>query len=37
MWYFPETGVSVALLSNRGNFGTDPLLQKLVRTAIGKG
>ena len=37
MWYFPEDGVSVALLSNQGNWITDVPMEKLVRTVLGKG
>jgi D-alanyl-D-alanine carboxypeptidase len=37
MWHFPEDGVSIVLLSNRGNWLTDVPMQKLVRAVLGKG
>ncbi len=37
MWYFPESGVSVVLLSNRGNWFTDEPMTKLVKAVLGKG
>jgi D-alanyl-D-alanine carboxypeptidase len=35
MWYFPETGVSMVLLSNQGNWLTDEPMEKLVRAVLG--
>jgi CubicO group peptidase (beta-lactamase class C family) len=35
MWYFPESGVSVVLLSNQGNWLTDQPMEKLVKTVLG--
>ena len=35
MWYFPESGVTVVLLSNQGNWGTDQPMEKLVRAVLG--
>jgi len=35
MWYFPKDGVSVALLSNQGNWLTDVPMQKMVRAVLG--
>ena len=37
MWYFPDDGVSVVLLSNQGNWLTDGPMEKLVRAVLGKG
>ncbi len=37
MWYFPDAGVSVVLLSNRGNWITDEPMTKLVKAVLGKG
>lgn len=36
MWYFPREGVSVALLSNQGNWLTDVPMEKVVRAVLGK-
>jgi CubicO group peptidase (beta-lactamase class C family) len=36
MWYFPEAGASVVLLSNQGNWLTDVPMRKLVKTALGR-
>ena len=36
MWYFPDEGVSVVLLSNQGNWLTDVPMEKLVRAVLGK-
>ncbi len=35
MWYFPKSGVSVVLLSNRGNWSTDVPMEKLVKAVLG--
>ena len=35
MWYFPQSGVSVVLLSNQGNWLTDVPMQKLVKAVLG--
>jgi D-alanyl-D-alanine carboxypeptidase len=42
MWYFPDTGVSIALLSNQGNWytttrlaSTDALMLQLVKAVMG--
>ena len=35
MWYFPETGVSIVLLSNHGNWLTDKPMEKLVKAVLG--
>ncbi len=35
MWYFPETGVSIVLVSNQGNWDTDAPMEKLVKTVLG--
>jgi hypothetical protein len=37
MWYFPEAGVSIVLLSNQGNWLTDVPMLKLVRAVLGQG
>ena len=37
MWYFPESGVSVVLLSNQGNWITDVPMEKLVKAVLGCG
>ncbi len=36
MWYFPDSGVSVVLLSNQGNWLTDVPMGKLVQAILGK-
>jgi D-alanyl-D-alanine carboxypeptidase len=36
MWHFPGDGVTVVLLSNRGNWVTDGPMEKLVRAVLGK-
>ena len=35
MWYFPESGASVVLLSNQGNWLTDVPMEKLVKAVLG--
>jgi D-alanyl-D-alanine carboxypeptidase len=35
MWYFPETGVSIVMLSNQGNWGSDEVMGKLVKAVLG--
>ena len=35
MWYFPESGVSVVLLSNQGNWDTDVPMARLVKAVLG--
>ncbi len=35
MWYFPDSGVSIVLLSNQGNWPTDPVMAKLVKAVLG--
>ena len=35
MFYFPEDGVTVVLLSNQGNWGTDAPMIKLVKAVLG--
>lgn len=35
MWYFPETGVSIVMLSNQGNWGSDEVTGKLVKAVLG--
>jgi D-alanyl-D-alanine carboxypeptidase len=37
MWYFPSSGVSVVLLSNRGNWMDDKPMTKLVKAVLGPG
>jgi D-alanyl-D-alanine carboxypeptidase len=37
MWYFPSSGVSVVLLSNRGNWMDDEPMTKLVKAVLGPG
>ena len=34
MFYFPEDGVTVVLLSNQGNWGTDAPMNKLVKAVL---
>ena len=36
MWYFAKEGVSVALLSNQGNWFTDPAMERIVKAVLGK-
>lgn len=36
MWYFPESGVTVVLLSNHGNWITDEPMGRLVKTVLGR-
>ena len=36
MFSFPESGVSVALVSNQGNWGVDVPMEKLVKAVLGK-
>ncbi len=36
MWHFPEEDVSVALLSNQGNWLTDRPMKKIVKAVLGK-
>jgi D-alanyl-D-alanine carboxypeptidase len=37
MFHFPEDDVTIVLLSNQGNWGTDAPMTKLVRTVLGNG
>jgi D-alanyl-D-alanine carboxypeptidase len=37
MWYFPADGVSIALLSNQGNWLTDGPMEKIVAAVLGQG
>ena len=37
MFFFPETDVSVVLVSNQGNWGVDVPLEKLVKAVLGEG
>jgi hypothetical protein len=37
MWYFPNEGVSIVLLSNQGNWLTDVPMEKLVAAVLGRG
>jgi hypothetical protein len=37
MWYFSKEGVSVALLSNQGNWLTDLPMERIVKAILGKG
>ncbi len=37
MWYFPDEGVSIVLLSNQGNWLTDVPMEKLVAAVLGRG
>ncbi|MFV2063048.1 MAG: serine hydrolase domain-containing protein [Chloroflexota bacterium] len=37
MWHFPKSGVSVALLSNQGNWIPDVAMQRIVKAVLGKG
>lgn len=36
MWHFPADGVTIVLLSNRGNWITDVPMEKLVKAVLGK-
>ncbi len=36
MWYFPHSGVSIVLLSNQGNWATDPVMHKLAKAVLGE-
>ena len=36
MWHFPDSGISVVLLSNQGNWITDEPMLKLVRAVLGR-
>jgi D-alanyl-D-alanine carboxypeptidase len=36
MWYFPDSGVTIVLLSNQGNWLIDVPMTKLVRAVLGK-
>jgi D-alanyl-D-alanine carboxypeptidase len=36
MWHFPDSGISVVLLSNQGNWLTDEPMLKLVRAVFGR-
>lgn len=36
MWHFPKEGVSVALLSNQGNWLTDKPMQAIAKAVLGK-
>lgn len=36
MWYFPDSGVSVVLLSNLGNWVTDKPMEKMVKVVLGQ-
>jgi CubicO group peptidase (beta-lactamase class C family) len=37
LWYFPGEDVSIALLSNQGNWDTDPVLERVARVVLGRG
>ncbi len=37
MWHFPQSGVSIVLLSNQGNWYTDEPMGKMVKAVLGKG
>jgi hypothetical protein len=37
MWHFPQSGVSIVLLSNQGNWYTDDPMGKMVKAVLGKG
>jgi CubicO group peptidase (beta-lactamase class C family) len=37
MWHFTKEGVSVALLSNQGNWLTDLPMERIVKAVLGKG
>ena len=36
MWYFPDEGVSIVLLSNQGNWLTDEPMEKLAAAVLGR-
>jgi D-alanyl-D-alanine carboxypeptidase len=36
MFYFPDSGISVALVSNQGNWGVDVPMEKLVKAVLGE-
>ena len=36
MFYFPDDGVSIALVSNQGNWGTDVPMERLVKAVLGE-
>jgi len=36
MWYFPESGVSIVLLSNQGNWVTDAPMERIVKAVLGE-
>ena len=36
MWYFPDSGVSIVLLSNQGNWLTDEPMEKLAAAVLGR-
>ena len=36
MWHFAKEGVSVALLSNQGNWFTDLPMERIVEAVLGK-
>jgi D-alanyl-D-alanine carboxypeptidase len=36
MWYFPDKGVSIVLLSNQGNWLTDEPMEKLAAAVLGR-
>jgi len=36
MWYFPESGVSIVLLSNQGNWVTDVPMEQLAKAVLGE-
>ena len=37
MWHFPQSGVSIVLLSNQGNWYTDEPMDKMVKAVLGNG
>ncbi len=36
MWYFPDAGVSIVLLSNQGNWLTDVPMERMVKAVLGQ-
>ncbi len=36
MFHFPESGVTIVLLSNQGNWGVDAPMEKLVKAVLGQ-
>ena len=36
MWHFPRSGVSIALLSNQGNWITDAAMLRIVKAVLGR-